>query len=86
MKLYLNDFSGGGAGDALSALNDVKFATHDKPNNIDCFSQLRGAWWVSSCDQDAFPTGRDADGNYTIRWGTWNGANLTKVEIKVKPT
>ena len=92
--IFLSDFvpflTGGGAGDSLSSLNNTKFATRDRSNintvGDNCPLQLQGGWWVSSCDQDGFLTGRDEKGNLTIRWRTWRGASLTKVEMKVKPT
>nr|XP_020478432.1 microfibril-associated glycoprotein 4-like isoform X1 [Monopterus albus] len=85
-KLNLGSFTGGTAGDSLTAHNSMKFTTFDKDQDIwgkNCAHSYLGGFWYSNCHYVNLngmyaPHGAIAFENSHVIWQAWKGSNSLK--------
>ncbi|KAF1385161.1 hypothetical protein PFLUV_G00127800 [Perca fluviatilis] len=94
-KLHVSGFIDGGAGDALTFHNGMKFTTFDKDQDSDarnCARQYLGAFWYKDCHH-ANPNGVyrwGADSSLSavgVEWLQWKGHNysLKTISMMIRP-
>ncbi|XP_028446055.1 microfibril-associated glycoprotein 4 [Perca flavescens] len=94
-KLHVSGFTDGGAGDALTFHNGMKFTTFDRDQDSDtrnCARQYLGAFWYNDCHH-ANPNGVyrwGADSSLSavgVEWLQWKGHNysLKTISMKIRP-
>uniref|UniRef100_A0A8C9Y270 Microfibril associated protein 4 n=1 Tax=Sander lucioperca TaxID=283035 RepID=A0A8C9Y270_SANLU len=93
--LHVSGFTDGGAGDALSGHNGMKFSTFDKdqdPHSGNCARSHLGAFWYAACHY-ANPNGVyrwGADNTLYavgVDWHQWKGHDysLKTISMKIRP-
>lgn len=89
-KLHVSGFDGN-AGDSFSNLNEMKFTTKDRDNDVwhnNCAESFKGGWWYSNC-HGANLNGLYLNGYHNtyadgINWKTWRGYNYSLPEVDMK--
>uniref|UniRef100_A0A1E1WVN0 Putative lectin n=1 Tax=Tityus obscurus TaxID=1221240 RepID=A0A1E1WVN0_TITOB len=89
-KLHVSGFTGD-AGDSFTYMNEMKFNTKDKDNDIwnnNCAETYKGGWWYAKCHEANLnglylngPHSSYADG---IEWKTWKGFHYSLCEVDMK--
>ncbi|XP_022080136.1 microfibril-associated glycoprotein 4-like [Acanthaster planci] len=92
-RLYIGNYTGGDAGDSLSAHRGSSFSTSDSDlSGGQCSSFRGGAWWYPRLCGDSNLNGRYLAGVHTefgegVMWHTWRGLtySLRRTELKFRP-
>ncbi|XP_071803258.1 microfibril-associated glycoprotein 4-like [Asterias amurensis] len=92
-RLHIGNFTGGKAGDSLSAHSDSPFSTRDSDLSGGACSSFRGgAWWYPrSCGNSnlnaRYLAGVHTDFGEGVMWETWRGVtySLRRTELKFRP-
>uniref|UniRef100_A0A1E1WVQ4 Putative lectin n=1 Tax=Tityus obscurus TaxID=1221240 RepID=A0A1E1WVQ4_TITOB len=89
-KVHVSGFKGD-AGDSITYMNEMKFSTKDRKNDIwkkNCAEVYKGGWWYVKCHRANLnglylngPHSSYADG---IEWKTWKGFNYSLPEVDMK--
>ncbi|XP_029978377.1 microfibril-associated glycoprotein 4-like isoform X2 [Sphaeramia orbicularis] len=94
-ELHISEFTDGGAGDALSSHNGMKFSTFDKdqdPSSYNCAKTYLGGFWHHAYCAYGNPNGAylwGYDGNYKfgVFWYYWKGYyySMKNFSMKIRP-
>ncbi|VDI30564.1 Hypothetical predicted protein [Mytilus galloprovincialis] len=94
-SLFLVDYSGGQAGNAMADLNpkwDHMFTTRDRDNDLssdfNCGIRKKSGWWHTACTSANINGGYGEMYNNTssMHWKTWKTNALKKTRMMIKPS
>lgn len=93
--LHVSGFSDGGAGDAMTYQNNMKFSTFDKDQDTyggNCAKTYLGAFWYNNCyytnPNGVYRWGADSTVHGVgVEWIQWKGSNysLKAISMKIRP-